>query len=300
MPITTEGVTAFRAVIQVAEKQSFKLAAQTMGLTPSAVAKSIQRLEEQLAVQLFIRSTRSVTITEKGRLFLERCRHVMSELEAAEAELNQGKHSPAGLLKVGLPDASELFTESLFAFTEAFPDIQLDIDFSDRFVDIIGEGFDAVIRTGTPVDSRLKYRKLNNFNWMYVASPEYLQTMNEPTEIQELEHHHCLRQRLSHTGRLAPWFSSADDVFTHAPATLISSKSAFLIELAVRGKGIAMLPSLSVKNQLQQKLLKQVLENTALPGGSVGILWPSAKHSQPKISAFIDFMSVHFHKLNSL
>lgn len=299
MTLAIEGITPFKAVILVAEKHSFKLAAQSMGLTPSAVAKSIQRLENQLAVQLFVRSTRSVTITDKGRLFLERCRHIISELEAAEAELNHGKNTPSGILKVSLPDASELFTESLFAFTNAFPDVQLDIDFSDRFVDIIGEGFDAVIRTGRPTDSRLKYRKLSEFKWMYVGSPEYLEIKNEPREVKHLENHSCLRQRLSHSGRLAPWFSSAEEEFIHAPATHVSSKSAFLIDLAVRGKGIAMLPSLSVKKQLQQGVLRQLLKETPLPGGTVGVLWPSAKHSQPKITAFIDFMSTHFHTLNS-
>ena len=160
MPSAIESVGAMQAFVQAADKRSFKLAGQIVGLTPSAVGKAIQKLEDQLGVRLFHRSTRSITITEKGLLFLDRCRRILAEVEAAQAELADAGAAPRGRLKISLPVEPTLLLPVVADFSAVYPDLELDLDINDRFVDIIDEGFDAVIRSGTPKDSRLMHRKL--------------------------------------------------------------------------------------------------------------------------------------------
>lgn len=174
MRVAVESISAMQVFVQAAEKHSFKLAGQVVGLTPSAVGKAIQKLEDQLSVRLFHRSTRSVTITPEGQLFLERCRRILAEVEAAQAEVAQASAAPRGRLKIGIPAEPMLLLPAIADFNEAYPDIELELDIDDRFVDVIDEGFDAVIRSGEPKDSRLRYRRLGDFGWRFVASPAYL------------------------------------------------------------------------------------------------------------------------------
>ena len=136
-------------------------------ISSSAVGKSVARMEERLGVRLFHRSTRSVTLTTEGELFLDRCKRILSEVEAAEMELLELSATPRGKVRISVPIQNVLIMPVLAGFMRAYPDIELDVDMSDRMVDVIEEGFDAVIRTGAPQDSRLMARKLGatNCSW---------------------------------------------------------------------------------------------------------------------------------------
>lgn len=134
--------------IQVAEAGSFVAAGHRLGISGSAVGKAIARLEDELGVRLFNRSTRSMTLTEDGGFFLDTCRRIQSEYETVQAQLSRSQAIPRGQLRVSLPLAGMLLMPTISAFMDAYPDINLDLDFTDRLVDVIEEGFDAVIRTG--------------------------------------------------------------------------------------------------------------------------------------------------------
>ena len=155
-----ESLSGFVVFVQVAETRSFVAAGRLLGVSASAVGKRVVRLEEKLGVRLFHRSTRSVTLTAEGALFLERSRRILAEIEAAELELSQATATPRGRLRVSLPMGSSLVLPVLGEFMRHYPDIELDLDFSDRMVDVIEEGFDAVVRTGEPSDSRLSSKRL--------------------------------------------------------------------------------------------------------------------------------------------
>ena len=131
-------------------------------------------MEERLRVRLLHRSTRSITLTAEGALFLEHCRRIFSEIEAAEIELSQTHEAPRGTLRVSLPLIGILMMPTLVAFMRAYPEIILDLDFSDRVVDVIEEGFDAVVRFAEISDSRLMSRALGTYRRRLVAAPAYL------------------------------------------------------------------------------------------------------------------------------
>ena len=190
---------ALNVFAQVADTRSFVAAGRNLGLSASGVGKAITRLEDGLDVRLFHRSTRSVTLTAEGHLFLERARRILSELEAAKTELSQTAATPSGQLRIGLPLVGAPFLETLAAFKARYPEIVLDLEFDNRYVDVIEEGYDAVIRTGDMKDSRLHGRTLGRFRMLLVASPEYLARRGVPNTPADLAQHDCIQFKMPNT-----------------------------------------------------------------------------------------------------
>lgn len=182
---------ALSIFIQVAEAGSFVAAGHRLGLSGSAVGKAIARLEDEMGVRLFNRSTRSMALTEDGSFFLDTCRRIQSEFESAQAQLSRSHATPRGQLRVSLPLAGMLLMPTISDFMRAYPLINLDLDFTDRLVDVIEEGFDAVIRTGEVKDTRLMSRKLGTFRHRIVAAPDYLAAHGRPKVPEDLLGHRC-------------------------------------------------------------------------------------------------------------
>jgi len=281
--------------VQVAETRSFTAAARVLEVSSSAVGKSIARLEKRLGVRLFHRSTRSITLTAEGALFLERCRRILGEVEAAELELSHLSGEPRGKLHISVPLQDGLMMPVLTEFMRRYPDIELDIDLSDRMVDIIEEGFDAVIRTGTLQDSRLASRHLGDFRLMLVASPDYLKTHGVPSTPGELEGHITLLHKFPATGKIEPWpLRTVDGVplpSLKRAATCTTTQS--LYYMARQGLGIAYLADFVVNQALQRGELQIVLEDFTLSHGTLWMLWPTSQHASPKLRALIDFLKAH-------
>src|SRR5260221_690766 len=200
-----DSLNGFVVFVQVAETRSFVAAGRLLGISASAIGKSVARLEDRLGVRLFHRSTRSITLTAEGTLFLERSRRILAEIEAAQLELSQASTAPRGRLRVSLPLVSSLVLPVLGEFMRAYPEIELDLDFTDQLVDVIEDGFDAVVRTGAPADSRLSARRLGAFGYLLVASPGYLAQRGTPRVPEDLLQHSCLHYRYPHSGKLEPW-----------------------------------------------------------------------------------------------
>lgn len=285
-------LNALSAFVQAAECGSFTAAGRKLGVSPSAVGKAITRLEDKLGVRLFHRSTRALTLTPEGSCFLERGRRIFSEIEAAEQELMHAKQAPRGTLRISLPLAGMLMMPTLSAFMQRYPEIELDIDFSDRLVNIIDEGFDAVIRAGNVNDSRLLSRVLGKFELLLVASPDYLKLKGLPTEPADLRHHACLHHRFATSGKLEPWpLQPSRGVDFEPPVTAVVNTIEPLIYMAEQGQGIACLPDFSVQRQMAKGTLVQVLASHTRHSGVFRLLWPSSRHISPKIRAFVDFMT---------
>ncbi|CDH21726.1 putative transcriptional regulator with periplasmic binding protein domain (LysR family) (fragment) [Xenorhabdus bovienii str. kraussei Quebec] len=168
-----DNFSVLEVFVRVSEVRSFTAAGNQLGVSSSAISKAISRLEEKLRVRLFHRSTRTVTLTPEGTLFLKRCRRILNEIEAAENELSQSQSVPSGKLKVSMPSIGVLFMPKFAEFSQQYPEIELEIDSTDGLVDLIEEGFDAVIRTGEPADSRLMARVLGSYKRVIVGSPTY-------------------------------------------------------------------------------------------------------------------------------
>lgn len=281
------GVTVF---VQVAESRSFVTAGRQLGLSPSAVSKSIARLEEKLGVRLFHRSTRSMTLTAEGALFLERSRRIIGEMEAAQLELSQAAGKPAGRLRISLPQVSPLLLPVLGDFMARYPDIELDLDFSDRMVDVIEEGFDAVIRTGEPGDSRLSARRLGTFSMKIVASPAYLSRYGTPEEPGDLLRHRCMHYRFPYSGKLEKW-AIGRDVEVNLPISMVCNNIETRVCFTLKGLGIAFMPDFAINNLIAEGKLVTLLDNVEKRKGVFNILWPASKHASPKIRALVDFLT---------
>ncbi|MCX5541108.1 LysR family transcriptional regulator [Paraburkholderia sp. CNPSo 3076] len=285
--------------VQTAQTRSFAAAGRSLGVSPSAISKSISRLEERVGVRLFQRSTRSLRLTTEGEVFLERCRRIFGEVQAAEDELSAMAQHPRGRLRVGLALSAGLPLPVLSAFMEHHPEIELDLDFTDRLVDVIDEGFDVVIRGSTLRDSRLVSRPLGPWRACLVAAPAYLERMGTPTKPDDLLNHACLHYRWTPTGKLYQW-PLRHSTFTAAgsslPLTMVCNSLDVMLYLALAGRGIACVPDFSVKNAVAGGRLKTVLDTYVADSNTIHVVWPSNRKMTPKVRVFVDFVRANFGK----
>jgi DNA-binding transcriptional LysR family regulator len=278
--------------VRVAETRSFVDAGRALGVSAAAIGKSIARLETSMGVRLFHRSTRSITLTAEGHLFLSRCRRILAEAEAAKTELSERVGNPQGRLRVSLPTVNDLVLPVLAEFIATYPDIALDLDFTDRMVDVIEEGFDAVLRVGEPVDSRLAGRYLGSFNRYLIASPGYLREHGTPRTPADLVRHKCMHYRYPSTGRLEAWPLRGGSEL-RLPESLVCNDILSRVTFASRGQGIAFVPDHSARQALASGAVVTILDDYLDAASSFHLLWPSGRHVLPKLRVFIDFFSEH-------
>jgi DNA-binding transcriptional LysR family regulator len=290
-----DSLGSLNAFVRAAETRSFTVAGRQLGVSSSAIGKSVARMEERLGVRLFHRSTRSITLTAEGALFLDRCRRIFSEIEAAELELSQTLEAPRGTLRVGLPLVGMLMIPTLAAFMRTYPEIMLDLDFSDRIIDVIEEGFDAVVRFADAGDTRLMSRALGTYRRRLVAAPAYLAAKGVPKTPDDLKAHACLHHKFPTSRRFEQWPVPPEQagVEIELPKTAVASTLEPLIYMAEQGLGIAYLPDFAIGRQLREGLLVTVLDDYTDRSGPLRVLWPSSRHLAPKLRAFVDFLAAN-------
>ncbi|EKE76784.1 LysR family transcriptional regulator [Gallaecimonas xiamenensis] len=289
-----DSLSGLLAFVRAAEARSYVAAGERLGLSPSAVGKSVARLEDKLGVRLLNRSTRRISLTEEGALFFERCQRIVGEIEEAEAELSRLTDAPRGRLRVSLPAVGyRMLMPILPEFTRRYPNIELDLDFNDRMIDVVAEGVDAVIRSGDFGNSLLKARKLGSFRFVLVGAPAYFAAHGAPSSPEDLRWHDCLRYRFPSTGLLQDWKmrSREPDPPMQLSGTLTFNNVEALISAAVGGMGIAYLPDFAVREQITAGTLTSVLDDYLTEGGRFAILWPSSRHLLPKLRVFVDFLA---------
>lgn len=288
---------SLRAFTQVVDSGGFAAAARQMGLSRSAVNKLVIALENELGVQLLHRSTRVVTPTETGLAFYERCVEILATLEEAERSITQLHEEPKGRLRINAPMTFGTLhlAPALADFLTQYPDLQVQLTLSDRFIDPIEEGFDVTVRIAQPHESAsLIVRPLAPAERMLCAAPSYLQAHGTPAHPDELRHHSCL-----HYGQLAvenQWtLVSPDGELTVAiQGVLCSNNGEVLKEAAVRGLGITLLPKFIVGNELQQGKLELVLPNYQPIELTIAIIYPVNRHLSTKVRLLVDFLQEQF------
>lgn len=284
-----ESISALNVFVQVAEQRSLVAAGRLLGVSASAVGKRIAALETELGLRLFHRSTRSITLTAEGTLFLERSRRILAEVDAARQELSQVSQAPRGRLRISLPLIAEPFLPALAQFKLAYREVELDVEFTDRQVDIIEEGYDAVVRSGEVPDSRLSMRYLGAYHMLLVAAPQYLAQRGVPADSADLASHDCIQFRYPHNGKMQPWPFSAESAPPLRPALVCNNLEA-RIHFALAGVGIAYLPDFAIRRHLADGSLMRVLPQYPGDSGPFQIIWPAAGKPAPKLRVFIDFM----------
>ena len=286
-----EKMSGIELFAHIAQQGGLVAAGRQLGISASAAGKGLARLEQRLGVRLVQRSTRRLTLTAAGEQYLQRCRRILDEAEAAERELQLGQ-AARGRLKIGLPHECGVLAPQLAAFMQRYPDIELDLDYSDRLVDVIGEGFDLVVRGGEPGDSRLSARRLGGYRMRLLAAPAYFARHGLPAAPAELTRHRCLHYRYPRSGKLAPWPLAclAEDA-PALPVHACANTGDALIQLAEQGAGIACLPDFTVRRQLADGRLQALPDAWAERSGTLYLLWPSSPYLPPRLRAFIDFFA---------
>lgn len=287
-----DSLGSFAIFVRVAETRSFAAAGRLSGISASAVSKAIARLEEKLGARLLNRSTRSVSLTGEGALFLERCRRILSEIEMARLELSDTGQEPRGRLRVSLPLVSGLMLPVLSEFARRYPQIELDLDFTNRLVDVIDEGFDAVVRTGELGDSRLMSRQIGKSRFLYVGSPRYFEKHGVPASPDDLREHLCLQHRFPTSGLIEKWPISNEFSVpsSQVVSPITSNHIETLLYMAIEGHGIARLPDFSVRDALTSGKLLAVLDAWSGNPSTFWVLWPPNRQLSARVRAFIGFI----------
>jgi len=278
---------------RVAERGSFAGAADDVGLSPSAVAKLVTRLETRLGVRLINRTTRRLSLTTEREIYLERAREILAAIETAEAEISSARLTPRGHLRVhALPFiAVRLLAPVLPDFLTRYPQITFDFMVTNRIVDIIGENVDISLRIGALNDSALVARKIVALPRIVCASPSYLARHGRPAKPADLADHSCLT--LSRNPGSATWPFRVDGklVQVQVNGPVSADSTAMLLGLAVQGAGILRLSEHVVAEAIQKGELEPVLQKVQDPEQyPLWALLPPGRNQAPKVKAFLDFL----------
>jgi DNA-binding transcriptional LysR family regulator len=285
------GVATF---VHVVETGSFAAAAARLQMTRSAVGKAIARLEQRLGVQLFQRTTRTLSATEAGQAYYERCRRALSEIEAAEATLEHGRHGPRGLLRVSAPLAfgRHWVAPVLGRLAKKHAELEIGISFTDRRVDVLAEGFDLAVRIGPLADSAsLQARTLGTQRFAMFASPAYLRRQGRPKSVEDLRAHIAIAY--GPDGRHVPWrLPHADGKLSEVGMRYMLNFDdiAAIADAALGGLGIARLPLWLAAGWVEANQLLPVLPAAYADDMQVHAVWPRARFLPLKTRAAIDLL----------
>ena len=279
--------------VRVVEAGSISAAAEQMGIAKSAVSRRISELEERLGVQLFRRTTRRLNLTDTGRSFHARCRNILADVEEAEQSVSREHGTLRGRLRVALPLSFGLsqLGPAINAFLQAHPELEFDLDFNDRQVDLLAEGFDLALRIGELEDSSLVARRLAGIRSCLCASPAYLQEAGTPRQPGDLVHHACLTYSLVPEPRV--WrYSTADGKAgsVRVNSRLQANTGDFLHRAALQGQGIVLQPLFIVQASLDERRLLPLLTEYEWPATSAHALYPHTRHLSQRVRVFIDFL----------
>ncbi|MCJ2018257.1 MULTISPECIES: LysR family transcriptional regulator [unclassified Methylobacterium] len=296
--IGLDRLTGIIAFARSASLGSYTAAARSLGISPSAVSKSVQRLEERLGLSLFTRTTRSLTLTPEGRDLHERALRLLREAEEIEQAAVAARSEPAGTLKVTapFPVGVHLLAPALPRFRERHPKLSIDLRLGDRFVDLIEEGIDVAIRVGELADTRLISRRLAPHWLCAFASPGYLQRRGTPGHPDDLVRHDCVNFRFQNTGQALRWpFRVGGRAVEITPnAGIVTDFSDAVAAVLVAGGGIGISPTYIAAPYVERGLLVPVLQEFAVERSVITALWPESRRSNPNVKAFLAFLGEVF------
>lgn len=280
--------------VRVVEAHSFVAAAQTLGMSPSAISKAVSRLEERLGARLLNRTTRSLSLTDHGSSFYDRCREALAQLEQAESEVSDSRGVPRGKLRVDVPVSlgRRLLVPALPRFIQQHPELTVHMSMNDRVVDLVQEGIDAALRVGNLSDSSLIARKVGQFRGVTCASPEFIERVGEPLSPADLKPEHCIAMFKLGTNQTREWLfrknGVEETVRPNAPLSFSDPESAVIA--AVSGAGFVRALDFTVEAQIASGLLKPVLEDwNEGAWWAVSVVYPQHRQPTAKIRAFIEF-----------
>jgi DNA-binding transcriptional LysR family regulator len=282
--------------LAAAEAMSFSDAARDMGLTPAGVSRAIGKLEENLGVSLFARTTRSVRLTEEGQLLLERSAETMSSLRDVEDILQGRQSEPKGVLRISVPSTYGHFRliNALPAFAQKHPGLVLQVSISNRNINLIDDGFDAAVRLGELSDSRMISRKLEDTPVKFYAAPRYLKSHGTPKTIADLKSHACIAFLLPSTGKPIPWLYRSKEIDGEwPPKGQVQFEDDVLgcLNYAIGGGGICQMLSFTAEDAVARGELVPVLEKFGGRTRPFSLIYRKNTRLSAKINALSAFLA---------
>ena len=283
--------------VRVVEAGSISGAADRLSVAKSAVSRRLKELESHLGVELFHRTTRRMNLTDTGRAFYHQCIRILDDVLEAELSTSQAHGHLKGSLKVALPSSFGLMHmgPAINEFQKQHPQIEFDLDFNDREVDLLQEGFDLAIRIANLPDSSLIARKFAPIRFVICASPDYLERMGTPHSPTDLIDHQCFAYSLVRD--YENWLltdKKGQPLKTRIQPYLKASSGEFLRDAAVDGAGIALLPSFIVYREIETGTLVPILGNHTQASMNAYAIYPQTRHLSQRVRAFVDFLVTRY------
>ena len=289
---------AMQVFTRVVDTNSFTKAAETLDLPRASVTTIIQNLEAHLGVRLMHRTTRRLSLTPDGAAYYERCVRILADVDETESSLQNGSKKPHGKLRVDMPGAigRTIVIPALCEFHERYPDIDLQLGFSDRPVDLLQEGVDCVVRVGALQDSSLVARRIGLFECVTCAAPDYLQRAGEPQTIDELGRFQAVNYFSSRTGRIINFDFLVDgkEVEVKMPGSVSVNDAEAYVTCALEGFGLIQAALFMVLPHLRSGALKEVLPAWKPLPMPISAVYPHSRHLSPKVRVFVDWIAEVF------
>jgi DNA-binding transcriptional LysR family regulator len=290
-------LTGMAVFARVIDAGSFTAAAAQLGMSKSAVSKAIAALEDRLGARLLNRTTRRLALTEVGRAFYERCARIVAEAEEAELAVTHLQLTPRGTLRVNAPVSFGALHlgPALAGFLVRYPELKVEIELTDRFVDLLEEGYDVAVRIATLPDSSLIARRITANEAVVCASPAYWQRHGRPSVPQDLADHACVTYAYNPNPHEWP-FLDADGrpVTVRVDGPLHTNNGDAALHAALAGLAVVRLPRFICAPDLAAGRLEAVLNDALPPPNGIYAIYPHSRHLSAKVRAFVDFLLEHF------
>ena len=288
MIATEADLNDIQVFVKVVECGSFTAAGEALFLPKSSISRKVSRLEGRLGVRLLNRTTRSLTLTAAGQIYFERTSRLIAELEETEAAVTGLAEVPRGPLKVTVPVSFLDTSKDVFLeFLEEYPEVRLSLEVTDRYVDVVEEGFDLAVRGGRAPDPSLEGHRILDSSYKLLASPEYIERAGRPASPSDLKKHECLILGLK-SPAVWQFETPRGQVEVSVNGRLACTNIQSLLRAARKGLGIARLPLAESGYDLSG--LEVLLPECALTGGGLWVVFPSSRHLSPAVKALIEFL----------
>ncbi|MBU2918126.1 LysR family transcriptional regulator [Psychrosphaera sp. F3M07] len=286
-----EGIVAF---VEVVSNGSFTKAAEISGHSTSYISKEISKLEERLGIRLLNRTTRSLSLTPEGEVYYQQCQQIVNDAEQAEQFMTGQQQKPKGLLRVSCPVNIGLskLRPVLAKFTSLYKGVQLELELTDRKVDMVAEGYDVVIRASVQLeDSSLISRRFMSSQAITVAAPSYLRKNGLPKKPSDLVHHQTISYAYIKQPKL--WTYTDKDgrpTQVNVDSQVVTNSGEMNLALCIAGKGITRIPLFHLTDEIEKNMLVELFEDYPKIDIDVHLVYPSRKHMSSKVRSFIDFV----------
>jgi DNA-binding transcriptional LysR family regulator len=283
----------FPIVLAVAQRGGFAAAAGALNMSPSAVSHAVKAVEDRLGHPLFVRTTRSIALTEAGKTFVAGIEPALASIDESVERVRSAKGRVTGVLKLNAPRLALplAITPVVVAMSAAYPDLTVELTLDERLVDIVTDGFDAGIRLGeTIAQDMVAVRLTKPFQAIMVASPRYLERRGKPRTVEDLACHNCIGYRMMSSGAAYAWElqDNGRKISLAVSGTMRVTDSMYARELALQAVGIAYLFEPLVREDLRSGLLQRILPQTSIEEPGLFLYFPRYASNTPKLRAFID------------